>query len=145
MIELKQVLTIERIKDVVGEIMSSCRGKLQFELLECIMARVLFGKKIIRQSFMQEALNASEQSSYRVALQNYINQNHFKIYRSEQNSEVDDWSNEDSDDARDEGEEAYERRKSREKQRIIEFSWVDLSNALAVDDHWNDVLAPPQP
>lgn len=55
---VKGVLTIERIKDIVGEIMSSCQKKMKYEILETIMKGVIFQKKKLRESFMQEILNA---------------------------------------------------------------------------------------
>jgi hypothetical protein len=39
---IKGTLTIERIKDIVGEIMASCTGKLKYEILEIIMSGVIF-------------------------------------------------------------------------------------------------------
>lgn len=65
---VKGVLTIERIKDIVGEIMSSCQKKMKYEILETIMKGVIFQKKKLRESFMQEILNAQESASYRLAL-----------------------------------------------------------------------------
>ena len=56
--DIKSVLTIERIKDIVGEIMSSCQKKMKYEILETIMKGVIFQKKKLRESFMQEILNA---------------------------------------------------------------------------------------
>lgn len=49
---IKGVLTIERIKDIVGEIMSSCQKKMKYEILETIMKGVIFQKKKLRESFM---------------------------------------------------------------------------------------------
>lgn len=45
---IKGVLTIERIKDVVGEIMNSCAKKMKYEILEKIMKGVIFEKKKVR-------------------------------------------------------------------------------------------------
>ena len=39
---IKGVLTIERIKDIVGEIMNSCKKKMKYEILEKIMKGVIF-------------------------------------------------------------------------------------------------------
>lgn len=55
---LKGTLTIERIKDIIGEIMTSCEGQMQYEILQTIMVGVVFEKKQLRESFMQEILNA---------------------------------------------------------------------------------------
>ena len=54
----KGILTIERIKDIVGEIMSSCTKKLNYEIIEYIMRGVVYDKKKLRESFLQEILNA---------------------------------------------------------------------------------------
>lgn len=54
---LKGTLTIERIKDVVGEIMGSCKN-LKYEILNKIMRGVIFEQKRLRESFMQEILKA---------------------------------------------------------------------------------------
>ena len=70
---IKGVLTIERIKDIVGEIMSSCQKKMKYEILEAIMKGVIFQKKKLRESFMQEILNAQDSASYRLALEAHIN------------------------------------------------------------------------
>jgi hypothetical protein len=72
---IKGTLTIERIKDIVGEIMSSCAGKMRYEILEIIMKGVLFEKKKLRESFMQEILNSSEQSAFKNCLEVYMNEN----------------------------------------------------------------------
>ena len=42
-IELKQGLTIERVKDIIGEIMSACKSN-EYVILEYIMKMVLFEK-----------------------------------------------------------------------------------------------------
>ena len=78
-INIKGVLTIERIKDVVGEIMNSCAKKMKYEILEKIMKGVIFEKKKVRQSFLQEILNAADNSSYRNALEKYIKYNRFSV------------------------------------------------------------------
>ena len=48
----KGTLTIERIKDIVGEIMSTCEKKMKYEILEYIMKGVVFEKKKLRESFL---------------------------------------------------------------------------------------------
>ena len=57
-ISLKGTLTIERIKDIVGQLMSSCEGKLKYEILQSLMKGVIFDGKPLRESFLQEILNA---------------------------------------------------------------------------------------
>ena len=75
---IKGTLTIERIKDIVGEIMGSCAGKMKYEILEVIVKGVIFEGKKLRESFMQEVLNSADQASYRNLLERYINEN--KLY-----------------------------------------------------------------
>jgi hypothetical protein len=70
---IKGTLTIERIKDIVGEIMSSCAGKMKYEILEIIMNGVIFEKKKLRESFMQEILISAENATYKNCLE--INMN----------------------------------------------------------------------
>jgi len=48
----KGMLTIERIKDIVGEIMSTCTKKLNYEIIEYIMRGVVYEKKKLRESFL---------------------------------------------------------------------------------------------
>lgn len=72
--EKKANMTIEIIKDIVGEIMNSCSKKMKYDILENIIKGVIFERKMLRESFMQEILNAAEQSTYRIYLQKYINQ-----------------------------------------------------------------------
>ena len=38
--------------------MTSCEGQMQYEILQTIMVGVVFEKKQLRESFMQEILNA---------------------------------------------------------------------------------------
>lgn len=73
------MLTIERIKDIVGEIMSTCEKMLKYEILEYIMKGVVFEKKKLRESFLQEILNASGNASFANAIEVYINQNNMTI------------------------------------------------------------------
>lgn len=39
---LKGTLTIERIKDIVGQFLSSCEGQLKYEILQYLMRGVIF-------------------------------------------------------------------------------------------------------
>jgi len=68
---LKGTLTIERIKDVVGEIMGSCRD-LKYEILNKIMRGVIFEQRRLRESFMQEILKAQENAVYKSSLEEYL-------------------------------------------------------------------------
>ena len=72
---IKGTLTIERIKDIVGEIMSSCAGKMRFEILEVIMKGVIFENKKLRESFMQEILNSDQNTTYKTCLEREMNLN----------------------------------------------------------------------
>ena len=73
--KVKGVLTIERIKDIVGEIMCHCQKKMKYEILQNIMKGVIYEKKKLRESFMQEVLNATDNASFRSALEQYIREN----------------------------------------------------------------------
>ena len=55
------------IKDVIGEIMSSCTKK-KYNLLEYVMKMVLFEKNPLRDSFLQEVLYAAGNATYRNSL-----------------------------------------------------------------------------
>jgi hypothetical protein len=82
---IKGTLTIERIKDIVGEIMSSCAGKMKFEILEVIMKGVIFENKKLRESFMQEILNSAQNATYKTCLEKELNLNelHCRQYFAE--------------------------------------------------------------
>jgi hypothetical protein len=67
-LDTKSILTIERIKDIVGEIMSSCQKKMQYPILQNIIKGVIYEQKKLRESFMQEILLAAESASLRVSL-----------------------------------------------------------------------------
>jgi len=54
----KGVLSIERIKDIVGEIMGTCEKKMKYDIIEYIMKGVVYERKKLRESFLQEILNA---------------------------------------------------------------------------------------
>ena len=86
---IKGMLYIERIKDIVGEIMASCAGKMKYEILEIIMKGLVFEKKKLRESFMQEILIASESSNFKNSLERYMNENelHCRRYFPETNPE----------------------------------------------------------
>ena len=51
-LDTKGILTIEGIKDIVGEIMFTCQKKISYDILEYIMKGKVFEKKIIRESFL---------------------------------------------------------------------------------------------
>lgn len=66
--DVKSVLYIEKIKDIVGEIMGSCQKQLKYEILEYIMIGVIFERKMLRESFMQELLKAADNAAFRQSL-----------------------------------------------------------------------------
>jgi len=59
--------------------MSSCAKKMKYEILEYIMKGVIFEKKKLRESFMQEILNSSDSAAFRPSLEKYINQQHLTV------------------------------------------------------------------
>ena len=67
--DLKGTLYIERIKDIIGELMASCQKGMKYQILETMMRCTIFDKKRLRSSFMQEILRAADNASYRIALQ----------------------------------------------------------------------------
>lgn len=85
-VDRKGLLTIERIKDIVGEVMSTCQAKLEFEILEYIIKGKVFESKVIRESFLQEILNAAVDASYRNALEQYMNQKGLTIIQNDPKS-----------------------------------------------------------
>ena len=64
-IDLKGVLTIERVKDIVGELICSCPKTVKFEVMQKIIGNMVFKKEKMRQSFMQEILNAAGAAAYK--------------------------------------------------------------------------------
>ena len=72
-IDLKGVLTIERVKDIVGELICSCPKTVKFEVMQKIIGNMVFKKEKMRQSFMQEILNAADAAAYKQALEQQIN------------------------------------------------------------------------
>lgn len=80
-IHVKNILYIEKIKDIVGLILAYCTKNMKYEVLEIIMRGVIFKKQKLRESFMQEILKASEEAEFENALQYYINHNDLTIDR----------------------------------------------------------------
>ena len=70
---LKGTLTIERIKDIVGQLMSSCEGKLRYEILQSFMRGVIYDGMPLRESFLQEIINAESTATYIVCIEQYMN------------------------------------------------------------------------
>jgi len=73
------VLYIEKIKDIVGGIMADCSKNMKYEILQYIMKGVIFKKKKLRESFMQEILCAAEDSEFEIAMQSYLKQNDMTV------------------------------------------------------------------
>lgn len=117
----KSLLNIERIKDIVGEIMSSCEKNMKYQILEYIMKGVVFDKKILRESFLQEILNACGSATFTTALEKYINDNGMTIQLSERKKAA----------AR--GEEIDEAEVIRHE-RIIQLAAVDINRTLYFSD-----------
>ena len=115
-IDIKGVLTIERIKDIVAQIMSACQKRMKYQILETIMKGVIFQNKKLRESFMQEILIAADNATYKVALEEFININNIKTQHyfheiTEENGRLP------------------------RHERIIDFSQVDLNNTrISLDD-----------
>ena len=65
---VKNVLYIEKIKDIVGLILANCTKNMKYEVLEYIMRGVIFKKQKLRESFMQEVLKAAEAAEFENAL-----------------------------------------------------------------------------
>jgi hypothetical protein len=73
--ELKNLNTIEKIKNIVGEIMQSCRGKLEYQIIQYIIKGTIFEKRQLRESFMQEMIGDADNAAFRIGLMNYLNAN----------------------------------------------------------------------
>lgn len=78
-LDLKALLTIERVKEIIGEILSTCEKQFEYQMIEFVMKKVLFENQLLRDSFLQEILDAAKISDYRVALQIYLNANKLTI------------------------------------------------------------------
>jgi len=103
-------LTIEKVKDIVGEIICSCPKTAKFEIMQKIVRNMVFKKEKMRQSFMQEILNAADAAAYKQALYQQINRydekkiikNYYKYYQGVTT-------------------------KGTDNDRVIEFSGVDMN------------------
>lgn len=80
----KGVLSIERIKDIVGEIMGTCEKKMKYDIIEYIMKGVVYERKKLRESFLQEILNAQSQANFANALEVYINRRKMTIFEKKE-------------------------------------------------------------
>ena len=113
---VKGVLTIERIKGIVGGIMGSCQKKMRYELCEVIVKGVVFEKRPLRQSVMQEVLRAADSAAYLTAFQAYINRNGLTIENF-----LDDTP----------GAEATLTQQRKSTERVIEISEIDVNVTAA--------------
>lgn len=71
----KNMLTIERIKEIVSELISTCPRHMQYDIMNHLMTGVIFKRNKLRTSFMQEILNTAKDAMYKSAIQKYINDN----------------------------------------------------------------------
>ena len=62
------MLTIERIKEIVAELIMTCPRAMEYEIMQYLMQGVIFKAKTLRTSFMQEILSTAQDSTYRMAL-----------------------------------------------------------------------------
>jgi hypothetical protein len=92
---------------------------MKYDILEYIMKGVVYHKKKLRESFMQEILNASVSAQFGNSIELYINRNNLTIYKSSK-----DYQNPLSEDR-------YE--------RIIIFSPVDVNRTLIEFEEPNTV------
>ena len=119
-IERKGILTIERIKDIVGEIMNTSKDTQEFDIIQYIIVGKVFEKKVLRESFLQEILNAVINASYANAMEVFINKEIFHKDKKEgqrKNLRI----NQQSD----------------EIERVMEFSKVDINRTLI---GWEDLI-----
>ena len=59
--------------------MSICKSELEYDIMEYIMKGVIFEKKSLRESFMQEVLNSAGIFNYTMKLENYLNANKITV------------------------------------------------------------------
>lgn len=126
-LDCKSILTIETIKDIVGVIMSSCQNKLSYDILETIMKGVVFEKKKLRESFMQEILNTGERTTVGVELEKHINVQNYNIELKIQEQK-----------AREEaeanpGEEPKPVKVVVPHERVVSYSILDVNNTLVAE------------
>jgi hypothetical protein len=83
-IKLKNNMAREYIKLFLGEYLSKCKDN-KYDILESFMKGVVYDKKKLRESYLQEILKAMEEASYKIAIEDYIfdNQLSFDIDEKE--------------------------------------------------------------
>lgn len=81
-IKVKQNLMREYIRIFLGEYLSKCKDN-KYDILESIMKGVVYDKKRLRESYLQEILHAMGEASYRDALENYIYEKKFSFEAEE--------------------------------------------------------------
>ena len=64
----------ELIKQFLGDYLSKCKDN-KYDVLEAFMKGVVFEKKKLRESYLQEILNAHQNASYASAIENFILKN----------------------------------------------------------------------
>jgi hypothetical protein len=111
----KGMLSIERIKDIVGEIMSNCEKKMKYDIIQQIMKGVVYEGKKLRESFLQEILNAQSQANFANALEVYINQRKMTIFEKKEVREN----------------KAYDNSKYKNRyERVIQYTLLDVNRTL---------------
>lgn len=60
--------------------MTTCEKKMKYSILEKVMRSVVFDKKMLRESFMQEILIAAENARLRINLQKFLKNNSYSVY-----------------------------------------------------------------
>ena len=63
--------TRANIKVILGEYISQCTGS-KYDILEAFMKGAVFDNKTLRDSYLEEVMQAAEDSAYRIALQQYM-------------------------------------------------------------------------
>lgn len=69
----KGILTIERIKDIIGSIIQSCKSTYEYDMLQYLLFGKIFQKRVLRESFLQEIMTSSMDNFYSQALEVYAN------------------------------------------------------------------------
>lgn len=70
-IRLRNQLARENIRQFLGTYLSKCKD-YKYDVLEAFMKGVVFEKKKLRESFLQEILKASVESGYRTSIEDFL-------------------------------------------------------------------------
>ena len=63
--------TREHCASLLGEYMTLCRGT-KYRLIESLMQVIIFDRKFMNPSYLQDILNTATYKAYRMALEGYI-------------------------------------------------------------------------